>query len=128
MQLLHEVEVGRDEVASRLDKVVREVESPSVIAHEVCDADGSRPTDASLTVDQHLALTVPHSLCNTSTSGVKWNVVVAAGGVISTMKMYRWIQGKHGNIELETKRSGVMQWTSGSQHMSLRNTVRCMAM
>lgn len=39
VKLLHEIEVWRDEIASRLDKIVGKLERPAFVAHEVRDAD-----------------------------------------------------------------------------------------
>ena len=40
VELLHEVEVWRDEVAARFYEVVGKLERPALVAHEVRDTDG----------------------------------------------------------------------------------------
>ena len=62
-ELLHEVEVGRDDGAARLEEVVGLLESEPLVVHEVGEADGGRPTHPRLTVHQHFAVTLTHRLC-----------------------------------------------------------------
>ena len=64
-QLAHEVEVGRDDRSTLLDRVERVHHRPAVPGHQVGDHQRRRPRHARLTVNEHLAATTARRLCHT---------------------------------------------------------------
>lgn len=65
-ELAHEAEVGRNDAAALLHKLEGLLQLDPVGAHQVRKADGSRPGDACLAVDENAATFVPHGVCRRS--------------------------------------------------------------
>lgn len=62
-QLAHEAEVGRDDAAPLLDELERLLQPHALLHHQVGQADGGRPRDAGLAVNQHPPSAVLHGVC-----------------------------------------------------------------
>lgn len=64
VQLLHEVEVGRDVGLARPHQVEGVVQAERHLVHEVGDGDGDRPTHTGEAVDQDALLVGSGFICN----------------------------------------------------------------
>ncbi len=62
-QLPHEVEVGSDDGATRLDELVSVEHGECRVLHDIGDGDGGGARHAGLTVHQHLPSAIPNSFC-----------------------------------------------------------------
>lgn len=67
LQLLHEVEVGVDDLASRANVLIGGVERQVTGAHQVGQAHGGRPTPPGMAMHQHFPAVLFYGICTKHT-------------------------------------------------------------